>query len=687
MCAPRIALLALLLSPLAATAQSSRRLMTPADLFRVERVGQVAWSATGHRATVEIRRPGRWLDNSIPTFALHLLDVRTGAFATLRAPGGAYVGWFGATWSPDGRRLAFLSLDTNGVIRPWIWEAASGRARPIPGVEMRHATGDPAVILWSDAEHALLFAVDSGVAGSGSLRFRIDRGRNMADEWKRAREGRVTATVMESGGPDTTAPALMSRIVRVNVRTGARRTIARAPLHLPRLSPDGRTLAFLEERPGVPGARAAQYFATRGAGDDAYDRLVWGATLNVLDVATGEARAPAVDLRDPEYASFRWLADGTPAIRDRDSSGTDRWLGVREGRFAPIALAPADTTRAGAPAPPPLDAPRPGARAISRSPAGTGALFVADDRADGTRLWLARPQAAPRELWHGNAWLRDVRLGRTEAIAYTATDGRALTGWLLYPPGYVAGARIPIVTFVYPGTLLRPRTEYWAFDPLAEHFEHPQLFAALGYGVVVPSMPQAAQPLQSDAIGALPVGVLPLLDTLVARGVADSTRLAVIGQSAGGFAVLGLVTRTDRFRTAIASGSFSNLLSRYGTFYGANRYGDGGHPQAAQLARMLQFERGYYGAGAPPWEQPARYLDNSPILRAGRVRTPVMLVHGDLDFVPAQQAEEFFTALYRQDKRARFVRYHGEWHTIAARANVLDLWERMDAWLRETMGP
>jgi dipeptidyl aminopeptidase/acylaminoacyl peptidase len=64
-----------------------------------------------------------------------------------------------------------------------------------------------------------------------------------------------------------------------------------------------------------------------------------------------------------------------------------------------------------------------------------------------------------------------------------------------------------------------------------------------------------------------------------------------------------------------------------------------------------------------------------------------MLVHGDLDYVPIQQAEEFFTALYRQDKRAVFARYQGEWHTIANRVNVLDLWRRIGDWLSETMAP
>ena len=54
-----------------------------------------------------------------------------------------------------------------------------------------------------------------------------------------------------------------------------------------------------------------------------------------------------------------------------------------------------------------------------------------------------------------------------------------------------------------------------------------------------------------------------------------------------------------------------------------------------------------------------------------------------MDFVPIQQDEEFFTSLYRQNKRCRFVRYHGEWHTITLKPNVLDLWLRIQDWLGE----
>ncbi|MHB1167985.1 MAG: alpha/beta hydrolase family protein [Longimicrobiales bacterium] len=74
-------------------------------------------------------------------------------------------------------------------------------------------------------------------------------------------------------------------------------------------------------------------------------------------------------------------------------------------------------------------------------------------------------------------------------------------------------------------------------------------------------------------------------------------------------------------------------------------------------------------------------LSNLPV---ADVHTPVMLVHGEMDFIPIQQAEEYFTALYRQDKAVTLLRYAGEWHTLTARANVLDLWNRLGAWLERT---
>jgi dipeptidyl aminopeptidase/acylaminoacyl peptidase/phosphohistidine phosphatase SixA len=337
----------------------------------------------------------------------------------------------------------------------------------------------------------------------------------------------------------------------------------------------------------------------------------------------------------------------------------------------------------------PIRSPHPaGFRPRAVSPAGTSALLETET-AEGTQLWLAAVGSdSPGEaisVWRGNDWIHGVARGRTELIRYTDPDGGELHAWLLRPPGPEQEKPLPLVVSIYPGNVYVPGRPA-PFSILETFYLNPKLYAALGYGVLVPSIPLVEQ---RDLIGQLEAAVLPALDTLIARGVADPARVALVGNSSGGWATLGLIGRTTRFRAAIVSAGYSNLVSLYGTFYAQHRYGDAGHPQQGQLLRMMQLERG--AAPSPhegsPWEDPDRYLHNSPLLQAQHVETPLLLIHGDMDFVPIQQAEEFFTALYRQDKRVQFLRYHGEGHALSTRANVLDVWTRIEAWLAELLAP
>ncbi|MGH7560248.1 MAG: prolyl oligopeptidase family serine peptidase [Gemmatimonadales bacterium] len=600
----------------AAQAGAPGRLMRPEDLFRVEQVSALAYSPDGRMASVELRRPGRWLDRGIPTARLAVIDVAAGRLRVISTSSSAYVGFFGAAWSPDGRRLLFLSVDTSAVVRPWLWTVGSGPPRLLPDLELADGAADPPVVLWSDAEHAVLTLREPGAANEGPLYASIVRNRNVADEWSRARSGRTAVAVMDARRPDTVAA--MRRLASMNVRTLETTTLARGPVHRPRLSADRRTLTYRSESPPFAATPMATFFGPDARGEAAYDLVNWGGRVHHIDSRTGAAVPP------PDTARPR---AGEPAARP---------------------------------------------------------LRVVSDPDSGTALILTRTGKPDTALWKGNRWVRELRLGRAEAVTYAAVGGRELTGWVLYPPGYAPGRPIPIVTVVYAGAIFGPRAPP-SFDVLRENFEHPQMLAALGHGVVLPSMPEPEPPMQRHAMDSLPNGVLPLLDTLIRRGIADSQRIAVLGQSAGGHAVLGLIAQTGRFRAAIASASYANLESLYGTFYGQYRYGDAGRPERAQVLRMLQFERGYYGAAAPPWEEPARYRENSPITRVASIRTPLLLIHGDADFIPVQQAEEMFSALYRQDRRVRLVRYAGEGHTISARANVLDMWRRIAAWLEETM--
>jgi dipeptidyl aminopeptidase/acylaminoacyl peptidase len=213
-------------------------------------------------------------------------------------------------------------------------------------------------------------------------------------------------------------------------------------------------------------------------------------------------------------------------------------------------------------------------RAVARE-TSLANLRVVSSSSEGTRLVLARRAKPDTTIWRGNAWARDVETGRAESIACTSASGKPLTGWLLSPPNHSRSRKLPIVTIVYPGTTYGARVPS-SFDIFNDNFEHPQLFAAIGYGVLLASMPVSDEGRQASSFDELTSGVLPLVDTIIARGIADSTRIAVLGQSTGGYAVLGLVTQTNRFRSAIASAAYSDIASDYGTFYGEYRSGDAG---------------------------------------------------------------------------------------------------------------
>jgi dipeptidyl aminopeptidase/acylaminoacyl peptidase len=330
-----------------------------------------------------------------------------------------------------------------------------------------------------------------------------------------------------------------------------------------------------------------------------------------------------------------------------------------------------------------LATPAPKADLLSYAPRSGQAAFYANDR-DGLRLWLASPDASTQLLIDANGFLRDLIEPERRLIEYTSLDGDALQGWLLLPVGYEKGRRYPLITSVYTGAVYSevPPSSL-EFGRWLSHYS-PQIWATRGYAVLLPSMPLNVWGKTDDPMLKLPNGVLPAVDAVVAMGVADPQRLFVMGGSFGGFATYGLLTQTRRFAGGVALAGLSNLISLYGQFDARMRYTS--EPQE-HLAQMQLLEVGQVAMGSPPWEDLNRYLRNSPLFAVDRVETPLMIVQGDMDYVALQQGEEFFNALYRQGKRARFIRYWGEGHGIRSPANAADLLERIHAWFEELAPP
>src|SRR3546814_5125352 len=113
----------------------------------------------------------------------------------------------------------------------------------------------------------------------------------------------------------------------------------------------------------------------------------------------------------------------------------------------------------------------------------------------------------------------------------------------------------------------------------------------------------------------------------------------------------------------------------YGTFDERSRIHDA--EKGLQLFAVSLLETSQGGMGAPPWDDPERYLRNSPLMHVKDIETPIMLLSGDRDHVPTQQDEAFFTALTRLDKEAVPLGYFGDDHVYPSSATISEMWRRI----------
>lgn len=147
----------------------------------------------------------------------------------------------------------------------------------------------------------------------------------------------------------------------------------------------------------------------------------------------------------------------------------------------------------------------------------------------------------------------------------------------------------------------------------------------------------------------------------------DSTKMAIQGQSWGGYQVAYLITRTNLFAAAGAGAPVANMFSAYGGI----RWGTG-------ISRQFQYERTQSRIGYTPWQRPDLYTKNSPLFKADKVNTPLLMMHNDKDgAVPWYQGIEYFTALRRLGKKVWMLQYNDEDHNLVERRNRKDLSVRL----------
>ncbi len=305
-------------------------------------------------------------------------------------------------------------------------------------------------------------------------------------------------------------------------------------------------------------------------------------------------------------------------------------------------------------------------RFVTPSPDERFLAFFSEDVQHDQELWLTSPDFSDAHgLTHINPQLDKYQMGAARQIAWRSLDGEQLHGVLLLPGGYTEGHRYPLIACVYGGAFAASKLV--EFGPLCGAMNM-QLLATRGYAVLIPDAPQHLGTPMLD----LAKTVLPGVDKVVDMGIADPSRLGVMGHSYGGYSVLSLVVQTKRFKAAVATDGYSDLTALYGEM---SKDGSAFGQSLAESGQLL--------VGGPPWQFPEGYIENSPLFYLDRVETPLLIVHGGADeTVLPFLSEETFVGLRRLAREAEYARYEGEGHSPLywSYANQLDFCNRVIAW-------
>ncbi|NIP56482.1 MAG: prolyl oligopeptidase family serine peptidase, partial [Gemmatimonadetes bacterium] len=507
-------------------------------------------------------------------------------------------------WSPDGTRIAFRML----VPRETAWpidlpappEDAEWTEAPRI-VDRIHFREDGEGFLPGGDEHLFVVPADGGSARQ------ITSGAWSAGDFDWTPDG---STIVFDGNmdPDADAAYRESYIHAVSVESGRTRTLVgeRGPWANPRVSPDGRTVAYT----GYPWT-VQTYKA---------DEL-WTVDLD------GSRRERVSGDFDRSPDDVHWATDGSGLYFTAEDRGAENvFFADLDGGVRPVTEG-AHVLSLGS---------------VARNGTAVGIREAPQEPGDVVRYDLHDAGAGLTELTHVNDDVLDgIALGEVEEIWYESTDGTRIQGWIVKPPDFDPSAPRPLILHIHGG----PHGMY----DVGFSYSY-QNFAANGY-VVLYTNPRGSTGYGTDFGNAIDNGypsvdyddLMAGVDAVIERGWVNTDQMYVTGCSGGGVLSSWVIGHTDRFAAAGVRCPVINWMSFAGTadivVWGYHRY------------------EGY------PWTNPEKYLEHSPLMYAGNVTTPTLLMTGVQDLrTPMSQTEEYYQALKQEGVPVRMLRFNEEDH-------------------------
>ena len=584
----------------------------------------VAYTRVSYDVMTDKPRPSIWL-----------VDVATGAQTPLvTGPGSNST----PRWSPDGKRLAYVSTADEGRPQLFVHWLDAGRSTRL--AELIEA---PAAVVWSNDGKSLaftMFAPDEGAKLGEApakpegaewakpleiitdITYRTDDGGYLKAGYTHvyvvSADGGVPRQVtfgayneagplawsaddgfIYAGGnrtPNWRREPVNTEIYRISLADGAVTAVTSrdGPDAAPDMSPDGTKLAYL-----------------------GYDDKLLGyqnTLVYIMDRDGRNSRAiPAV--LDSNVDAMTWLDNRTLVIKYDDQGVAKLARLDLAGKVEPLA----EGLSGGG-----LDRPYTGGEF---SVAANGAVAFTSGTPHRPSDVAVVTRGRHVQLTHLNdTFLGGKTLGEVQPLPVkSSVDGRPIGAWLVTPPNFDRGKKYPLILEIHGGP-------YAAYGPTFA--TDMQLYASAGYAVLYTNPrgstsygEEFANLIQHKYPGDDYGDLMSAVDAAVATGFVDADRLYVTGGSGGGILTAWIVGKTNRFKAAAAQKPVINWASTVLT------------TDVSTYMPKYWFEK-------LPWEDPDSYWSRSPLSLVGSVTTPTLVVVGDRDFrTPVSDSEQYYQAL------------------------------------------
>ncbi len=690
--------IALITLPVAAAGQSgaaARRTITHEDLWTMPRVGTPAVSPDGRWVVVGVVEPAYDETQQASDLWLVPADGSAPPRRLTSTPGGES----GAAWSSDGTRVAFAARRSGDeTSQIYVIDVRGGEARRVTSV----STGARAPV-WKPDDSAILFTSDVYPGARTDAENRAADAERKArkydarvyerfpvrdfDRWLDDRRASLLVQPLTPGAAsrDLLAGTALAGQVGFSGRIGSgTEQIAAAWV------PDGSGIVFAATTNRHEAARAdvvtSLWLVASGGGEPR--RLTEGPESYGAPTFAADGRALYAEMEPASGRAYdlgrlvRWEWPAMTARREI-AAGLDRPLGDyrisadgsrvfltadHQGR-GHLYVAPA----AGGPA-----------RQVGTMEKGSLTGFdIGGDAASpvGVALWqsAARPPEVMRvDLATGrrtpltqftDARVAPLDLPEAESFWFTSRAGDRIHSFLVRPPQFDASRRYPLLVLMHGGPHSAWKDEWglrWNYH----------LLGAPGYAVLLTNYRGStgfgeafAQRIEGDPLEGPANEINEAADEAIRRyPFIDATRQVAGGASYGGHLANWMGVTTTRYRALVSHAGLFDLAQQWGTSdvaYGRERT-----------------------MGGPVWDDPATWARQSPLFRAGQLKTPMLVTVGERDYrVPANNALQLFVSLQRMQVPSRLVVFPEENHWILRAENSRFFFREVHDWLARWLAP